>query len=328
MSDGNKNMDQPQKQGPQRRDSGDAIRKEMDAFQEKLQRIREDVMRDVKKSSGLPKEDVAYPRREGFSFPQETAPSSFGGVEAEIPVRASETAGPSAPGDSRIKVSGEPLAQHREKRAKPDYAPANDTEALMDAKDAGQYHIIATAGGMSESAQGAMGLDGIRKVYHELGQQAAGAGDPKDEVNRYYPKANPSKVEKGMVNQTAAGMKILKEAFKDGYTGRSLKTTEEMLQEQQGQNKGAKPRPSGIFGGLLNRIRGSSDPGPGSMAVAGVRGSQTQSPEVARASRLLRGGYLGDEDLDEVLSLLDSNDQTSIDRLRLVLKKYPEDKAV
>jgi len=321
MSEGKENSNTPEGQEPQPRNPrGD--------FKEQLKRIRNEAVSDLKKSLGIPKEDADRSKRDETSFSRgrspSVSPSPSDGVEKEMLARASETAGPSAPGKERIQVTGEPLAHHREKRMDPNYAPADDTETLMDAKDAGQYHKTATAGGMSESANGAMGLDGIRKIYYELGQQAVGKDDPKVEVGKHYPRANPSQVEKDMVDQTTAGMKILKEAFKDGCAGRPFKTTPETLQEQ-GQNKGSGARPSGIVGSLLNRIRGSSEPGLHSTAVAGVRGSQTAMPEAAYARKLLHGGHLRDEDIDTVLSLLDSTDQGAAERLKTILAKYREE---
>ncbi|OHB67197.1 MAG: hypothetical protein A2Y76_08445 [Planctomycetes bacterium RBG_13_60_9] len=245
--------------------------------------------------------------------------------EDELHGRRSETAKPSGAASGTVRVTGQPLVQHRQKRQDPEYAPQTDADELMDAKDAGQYHRAATAGGMSESANGTMGLDGVRRIYYELGQQAARAGDPKGEVGKCYPRADPSQVEKDMVNQTTAGMKIIKEAFKDGYTGRPFRTTPEMLQEQQGRNKGTTARPSGIVGSLWNKLRGSSESGLTANTVAGVRGSQTEAPEAAYARKLLHDGHLRDGDIDAVLSLLDSNDQGAGERLKAILAKYHEE---
>lgn len=322
MSDTKKNSDQPQRQEPQPRNP-------RDDFKEQLKRIRNEAVGDLKKSLGMPNEGTDRSRPGEVSSsqgtPQSRSPSLSGGTREGLSVRASDTAGPSAPGKARIKVTGEPLIQHREKRLNPDYAPANDTEALMDAKDAGQYHRAATAGGMSESKNGEDGLDGIRKIYYELGQQAADAGDPKGEVGKHYPHADPAQVEKDMVDQTTTGMRILKEAFKDGYTKRDFKPTSEMLQEQQDRKKGPAPRPSGIVGSLWNKLRGSSEQGLTSNAVAGVRGSQTAMPDAAYARKLLHDGNLRDEDIDTVLSLLDSTDRGAVERLKTILAKYREE---
>jgi hypothetical protein len=312
MSDEKKDSDQPQGQEPPRRRSPSE-------FKGQLKRIRDEAVGDLKRSLGMPQEgtDPCRPK-EAFSS-QGRSPAR--GEEA-MPTRASETAKPSAPGKTGIQVTGEPLVQHREKRAGANYAPANDTETLMDAKDAGQYHVAATAGGMSESAHGAMGLDGIRKIYYGLGEQARGGDDPKGEVGKHYPKADPSLVEKDMVGQTREGMRILKEAYKDGYAGKPFKTTSETLQEQPSQAKGTKAKPSGIVGSLWNRIRGSSEPGPASTTVAGVRGSQTETSDAIYARKLLRDGYLRDGDLETVASGLDSTDPQSLDRVRTILAKY------
>lgn len=237
--------------------------------------------------------------------------------------RASETDAPSAPGKSRITVSGEVLVQHRAKRQTPGYTPKSDLEQLLDAKDAGQYHVAATAGGMSESVNGVSGLQGIREIYHRLGKDAADAADPKGKVDTLYPRADPSQVEKGMVDQTTTGLRILKEAFKDGYTGRELKPISEMVPERPGQRKGAGARPSGIVGSLWNKLRGSSEEfNVTGNAVAGVRGSQTEGPEAAYATRLLRDGHLRDGDIETVLSLLDSTDRGAGEQLKTLLTKY------
>jgi hypothetical protein len=292
-------------------------RKPREELGDQLKRIRDEAVGDLKKSLGMPREDAGRARPSGYS------PSLSGASGQETAARASETAGPGAPRTGQIKVTGEALIRHREKRMGPNYAPADETEALMDAKDAGQYHVTATAAGMSESAHGANELDKIRKIYHELGEQARKAGDPREEVSQYYPRGDPSRVEKGMVDQTARGMKIIKEAYKDGYTGRPLKPTSEMLQEQQGGRPGTKR--SGIVGGLLNRLRGSSSPVATPTTVTGVRGSQTDSPEAAGARKLLRDGYLRDEDLGEAVGLLDSSDPSALERLKPIVAKYREE---
>jgi len=323
MSDGKKNSDQSERPEPQPRNP-------RDDFKEQLKRIRNEAVGDLKKSLGMPKEDADRSKRDETSFSRSRPPGqspslSGGGEEEQMPARASDTAGPSAPGKGRVKVTGEPLIQHREKRQATGYKPESDVEQLLDAKDAGQYHTAATAGGGSESANGALGLDGIRKIYHSLGTQAREAGDPKGEVSAHYPRADPAQVEKDMVNQTAVGMRILKDAYKDGYTKKLFKTTADMLEEQQGQGKGTTARPSGIIGSLLNKLRGSSEPGFTSTAVAGVRGSQTAMPEAAYARKLLHDGHLRDEDIDTVLSLLDSTDRDAVERLKTIVAKYREE---
>ena len=318
MSDGKQNSDRSERDEPQRRNP-------RDDFKEQLKRIRDEAVGDLKKSLGMPKEDTRPSRRSEVS-------SSRGGPsrrqDEEMPARASETAGPSAPGKSRIQVTGEPLAQHRERRQAAGYTPASEVEQLLDAKDAGQYYTAATAGGMSESANGATGLEGIRSIYHKLGKEARDAGDLKEAIGRHYPQADPSKVEKDMVNQTTVGMKILKEAFQDGVAGRDLRPIPAKAPVQQSRNTGTTARPSGIVGSLLNKLRGSSEFDVTSNVVAGVRGSQTETPDTAYARNLLHRGHLRDGDIDAVLSLLDSNDQSSIERLRTILAKYRAERIV
>ncbi len=319
MSDEKKNADQPQKQEPQRRNP-------REDFKEQLKRIRDEAVGDLTKSLGMPKEDAAASRRDETPFsrgrPPTRSPDLWGNKAEAMPAKASGTDAPSAPGKSRITVSGQILVQHRARRDVPGYEPNGEIEQLMDAKDAGQYHVAATAGGMSESVNGVAGLQRIREIYHKLGKDAAGAEDPKGKVGTLYPHADPSQVEKGMVDQTTTGMRLIKEAFKDGYAGKELKPTSEMLQEQQGRRKGATTRSSGVVGSLWNKLRGSSEFGVTSNAVAGVRGSQTEAPEAAYARKLLQDGHLRDGDIDAVLALLDSTDQGAGEQLKTLLAKY------
>jgi hypothetical protein len=318
MSDVRRNSDRPEGQEPQPRNP-------REDFRDQLKRIRDEAVGDLKKSLGMPGDGAGRFRRDEAPSSQERSPSLSGDMAEGMSARASDTARPGAPGTQRIKVSGGVLAQHREKREDPTYTPVDEMDALLDAKDAGQYHVAASAGGMSESAHGANKLDAIRRIYHKLGQQARTAGDSREEVSRYYPRGDPSQVEKGMVDQTRTGMKIIKEAYKDGYTDRPLKPTSEMIQEEQGRKKGPAARPSGIVGSLLNRLRGSSDPGPGVTTVTGVRGSQTDAPEVAQARKLLQDGRLCDGDIEAVLSLLGSSDRDGPERLRTILATYGEE---
>jgi len=313
MSDGKKNSDQPEKEEPRPRNP-------RDDFREQLKRIRDEAVGDLKKSLGTPKDETSFSR----SRSPAQSPSLSGGAGEKTSARASETGAPSAPGKQRVQVTGEPLAKHREKRRAAGYKPESDVEQLLDAKDAGQYHVAATAGGMSESANGAMGLDGIRRIYHSLGREAQEAGSASVESGARCPRADPSQVEKDMVSQTTVGMKILREAYADGYHGKELQPVPTQPPGRQADNKGTTAEPSGILDGVLNWFRGSSEPSATTTVPTGVRGSQTEAPERADARKLLHDGRLRDGDIDVVLSLLDSSDLGAVERLRAILAKYRE----